>query len=109
MAVANPSPLRSTVARLRGTPSAFHGLQNLIVQALGIGMIGLTGLLTFPWKLVAGWMAATALAAFIEDRLLERVAKAPAGAPLTARFAAGMRVMVTTLFALASLFLIAKG
>src|SRR6202012_5439640 len=58
---------------------------------------------------IAGWMVTTAVAAFIEDRLLERIAKAQAGAPLTARLAAGMRGMVTTLFALAALFLIAKG
>jgi PAS domain S-box-containing protein len=101
--------LPPAVARLRTTPSAFHGLQNLIVQALGIGMIGLTAWLTFPGKVVLGWMAATAVAAFIEDRLLERAANAPGGAPISARLAAVMRVLVTTLFALAALFLIAKG
>jgi PAS domain S-box-containing protein len=109
MALSGSLPLPSTAARRRTTPSAFHGLQNLIVQALDIGMIGLTAWLTFPLKLVVGWMVATAVAAFIEDRLLERAANAPAGAPFSARLAAVMRVAVTTLFALAALFLIAKG
>ncbi|THD59125.1 ATP-binding protein [Phenylobacterium sp.] len=107
MALAKRLP--SVVVRLRTTPSAFHGVQNLIVQALGIGMIGLTAMLTLPGRLVAGWMAATAVAALIEDRLLERAANAPAGAPVSARLAAVMRVLVTTLFALAALSLIAKG
>ena len=101
--------LPSAVARLRTRPSAFHGAQNLIVQALGIGMVGVTAEFTLPWRLVGSWMAATALAALIEDRLLERVANAPDGAPLTARLAAVMRVAVTTLFALASFVLIIKG
>jgi PAS domain S-box-containing protein len=107
MALAKSRP--SAAARLRTTPSAFHGLQNLIVQALDVGMVGVTAWLTFPWKLVTGWMVATAVAAFIEDRLLERAANARSGARVSARLAAGMRVVVTTLFALAALFLIAKG
>ncbi|HEY3948784.1 hybrid sensor histidine kinase/response regulator [Phenylobacterium sp.] len=109
MALAEYLPSFKGAMRRRATPSAFHGVQNLIVQGLGIGMIGLTALLTFPWKLVAGWMVATAVAALVEDRLLERAANAPGGAPFSARVAAAMRVVVTTLFALASLFLIAKG
>src|ERR1700744_1072222 len=72
-------------------------------------MIGLTAMLTLPGRLVAGLGARTAVAALIEDRLLERAANAPAGAPVSARLAAVMRVLVTTLFALAALSLIAKG
>jgi|GEM_PF-3248091 len=101
--------LTTTGVRPRAPASAFHGVQNLIVQALGIGMIGITALLTLPWKLVAGWMLSTAVAAFIEDRLLESAARAAAGAKLTAKLAAAMRVVVTTLFALASFVLIIKG
>jgi PAS domain S-box-containing protein len=108
MALAKGLPWPTAGVRARTTASAFHGLQNLIVQTLGVAMIGLTALLTLPWKLVAGWVVATAVAAFIEDRLLERAAQAP-GARLTARLAAAMRVLVTTLFALASFVLIIKG
>jgi len=109
MALAEFLPSFATAAQRRSTPSAFHGPQNLIVQALGIGMVGLVAQLTLPWGLVGGWMAATAVFALIEDRLLERAARVPAGARLAARLAAGMRVAVTTLFALASFVLIVKG
>jgi len=109
MALAEFLPSFAATTRGRSTPSAFHGPQNLIVQALGIGMVGLTAQLTLPWPLVGGWMAATAVAAFIEDRLLERAERAPAGSRFAERLAASMRVAVTTLFALASFVLIVKG
>src|SRR3569623_1573802 len=109
IALAKSLPWPRVGVRPRAARPAFHGLRNLIVQALGIGMVGLTAQLTLPWGLVAGWAAATAVAALIEDRLLARAERAPAGSRLDARLAAGMRVAVPTLFALASFVLIVKG
>jgi signal transduction histidine kinase/ActR/RegA family two-component response regulator len=86
--------------------SAFHGPGNLIVQALSIGMVSLTGLCMAPWRIVLGWTVATAAAALVEDRLLARAEGAPAGSTLSARLAAVLRILVTTLFALATFVLI---
>ena len=109
MAPAKTARLRSAAAPAGSTSSAFHGPQNLIVQALGIGMVGLTAWLTLPPVLVTAWIVASGMATFVEDRLLERVARAPATSQLSARLAAVMRVVVTTLFAVAAFVLIMKG
>jgi hypothetical protein len=108
MALAGIAAL-SPSAQRRRISSAFHGPQNLIVQALGIVMIGLTGLCVLSWPLVASWMAATAVAALIEDCLLGWAARETPDARLAVRLAAGMRVVMTSLFAVASFVLIVHG
>src|SRR6185312_14047374 len=83
--------------------------RNLLVQATGIAMVVLTGLIVFPWPPVIAWAAAMVAVATLEHQLLRVVAdggryatRAAAGAPV-------LRVMATTLYAVAALFLVAKG
>jgi len=83
--------------------------RNLIVQASGIAMVVLTGLIIFPWQLVIAWAAAMVAVATLEHRLLRVVARGGRYARRAAAGAPALRVMATTLYAVAALFLVAKG
>jgi len=83
--------------------------RNLIVQSTGIAMVVLTGLIVFPWLQVSAWAAAMAAVATLEHQLLRVVARGGRHAARAAAAAPVLRVMATTLYAVAALFLVAKG
>src|SRR3569623_115832 len=83
--------------------------RNLIVQATGSAMVVLTGLIVFPWQLVVAWAAAMVSVATLEHQLLRVVARGGRYAARAARGAPILRVLATTLYAVAALFLVAKG
>jgi len=83
--------------------------RNLLVQASGIAMVVLTGLILFPWTLVIAWAAAMVTVATLEHQLLRVVARGGRYAKRAAGGAPVLRVMATTLYAIAALFLVAKG
>ncbi|WP_372785354.1 ATP-binding protein [Phenylobacterium sp.] len=108
----SPRPGTSTDANY-GLPHAvaftIQASRNLVVQAVGVGMVVITGLIVLPWPLVAGWAAATTAVVTLEHQLLRVVTKGGRFAGRAAAFAPVLRVMATTLYALAALFLVSKG
>jgi signal transduction histidine kinase/ActR/RegA family two-component response regulator len=107
-----PRPGTSTAAR-HGLPHAvafaIHASRNLVVQATGMAMVVINGLIVLPWPMVAGWTAAAVSVLTLEHHLLRIV---PKGGPAADRAATGarvLRVIATTLYALAALGLVARG
>jgi signal transduction histidine kinase/ActR/RegA family two-component response regulator len=86
-----------------------HASRNVVVQALGVGMVILAGLNVIPWPYVVCWslMAVVVLAA--EDQLLRAAARAGRFALGAAAWAPALRVVATLLYALAALALIVRG
>jgi signal transduction histidine kinase len=83
--------------------------RNMIVQILGMTMVSLVGLVIIPWPFVLGWTLMAMASAGVEDHLLRVVARDGPGAARAARWAPVLRVIVTTIYALAAYVLIAKG
>ena len=86
-----------------------HASRNVVVQALGVGMVVIAALNVTPWPYVACWtlMAVVVLAA--EDQLLRAAAKTGSLARRAGAWAPVLRIAATTLYALAALDLIARG
>jgi signal transduction histidine kinase/CheY-like chemotaxis protein len=80
--------------------------RNLVIQALGLSMVALTGLGAAPWTYVAGWAAVTACVLAAEDLLLRRMVREDAG---ISRLLPVLRICITSLYALAVLVMIARG
>ena len=83
--------------------------QNLVVQALGMGMVSVVGLTILPWPLVLAWTVAALAAVAAEHRFLRRMAgsdRLPRGAAI---WAPALRVLATTVYAAAAFALIIKG
>src|SRR4051794_32188329 len=80
--------------------------RNLVIQALGLTMVALTGLGAAPWTYVAGWAAVTACVLAAEDLLLRRMVREDAG---ISRLLPVLRVCITSLYAIAVLVMIARG
>jgi signal transduction histidine kinase/AmiR/NasT family two-component response regulator len=108
----SPRPATST-ARAYGLPHgvafAIQTSRNLVVQATGVGMVVMTGLIVLPWPLVAAWAAAAVAVVALEHQLLRVVASGGRFARRSAGAAPVLRVMATTLYAFAALMLVSKG
>ena len=82
--------------------------RNVIVQALGLAMVILTGIAILPWPLVLAWTAVALVVVYAENRGLRAAAR-------RGQTAAGgfwppaLRVLATTVYALAALAFIVKG
>jgi len=88
---------------------AIQNNRNLAVQGLGLAMVVLTAISVMPWALVAAWTLAQVATLTAEDLILRRVAHGGGPAPRARLLAPVLRVVVTTLYALAALALIVKG
>jgi signal transduction histidine kinase/CheY-like chemotaxis protein len=88
---------------------AIQASRNLAVQAAGVGMVVLTGLIVLPWPAVAIWAAAAVAVVALEHQLLRVVARGGRFARRAAAVAPVLRVMATTLYAFAALVLVSKG
>jgi len=102
------SPLEAT----RPIQSAAFSIQvarNVIVQVVGIAMVAIMGLSATKWPLVAIWTALAIGTLALEHRLL-RIIEAGGGFSRSAQlWSAPLRVLATTIYAIAALVLIAKG
>ncbi len=83
--------------------------RNLVVQALGIGMVVLVGLNVVPWKFVLAWTVVAVMVIGAENHVLRVVAKAGRYSRLAGYGAAVLRILATTVYASAALVLIARG
>jgi signal transduction histidine kinase len=84
--------------------------RNLIVQAFGVGMVVLTGLVVTPWPAVLAWALTQGAVLAAEDWLLRRSAARPEAAGRLSGLAAPiLRIAATTLYALAAYQLIWRG
>jgi signal transduction histidine kinase/ActR/RegA family two-component response regulator len=83
--------------------------RNLVVQALGIGMVVLVGLNVVPWKFVLAWAVVAVVVIGAENHVLRVVAKAGRYSRLAGYGAAVLRILATTVYASAALVLIARG
>ena len=81
--------------------------RNAIVQALGLSMVSLMILSATPWPYALGWTLVTAAAVVGENQLLRRFARNPKSR--FERWAPVLRVVITSLYALAALALMARG
>ena len=83
--------------------------RNLVVQGLGMGMVSLMGLTVLPWPIVLGWTLVGIAVAATEHRVLKLVAGAGRFAHAAGVWAPVLRVLATTVYAVAALALITKG
>ncbi len=86
-----------------------RGPRNWIVQALGIAMVSLTGLTILPWPLVLAWTVLIGAAVAAESHVVQVAARAPARSRWATFGPPALRVVVTTIYALAALVFIARG
>jgi two-component system, sensor histidine kinase len=85
-----------------------HASRNMVVQAVGVGMVVVTCLNIMPWPFVAGWAAAAIAVLSVEHQLLKMIA-AGRMSPRGAAWAPALRILATSLYALAALALISRG
>jgi two-component system, sensor histidine kinase len=92
-------------------PIAFsmHLSRNAVVQTLGIGMVSLMGLSVRPWPVVLAWSLIVVAAVAVENHLLRLLARGGQFSRTAAAWASVMRVLITTIYAVAALVLIARG
>ena len=83
--------------------------RNVVVQALGMSMVVLMGLAVLPWPQVLAWSVIAIGAIFAENHLMKVIARAGPHALAAARWAPAMRVLITTIYAVAALALITRG
>ncbi len=76
--------------------------RNVIVQALGMGMVALTGLTVLPGPLVIAWTLVAAAIVGAENYVLRRMASDASFTPTAGVWAPILRVMSTTTYALAA-------
>ena len=96
-----------------GLPHAFafavQASRNIVVQATGLVMVVVTGLGVVPWPYLMGWTVAAFVVLATEDLLLRHVARSGRFAPAAGRCAPWLRILATTLYAVAAWMLIVKG
>ena len=95
----------------RPHPAGFSGQvgRNLVVQALGVGMVTLVGLNTLPWTLVLAWTLIAVTVAATETKVLRILAEGGRRSRLAGLVAPVLRIAATTVYAAAALVLIARG
>src|SRR4051794_5604523 len=82
--------------------------RNVIVQALGLAMVVLTGIAILPWALVLAWTAVAVVVVVAENRVLRAAARR--GHTADGGFwPPALRVLATTVYALAAFAFIVKG
>jgi PAS domain S-box-containing protein len=89
--------------------SSIQSRRNLIVQGLGIAMVGVTGLCVLPWPVVLGWTLLICAAVGGEAYVGRVAARGSAGSRWATFGPPILRVLVTTIYALAALVFIARG
>ena len=102
---------RSAARRIRPRADAFSVQlsRNLVVQALVIAMVTAMGLTTLPPPAVFAWTVIALAAAGAEDRLLWAAASGGPFAQLSELIAPWLRILATTVYAVAALGLIVYG
>ena len=89
--------------------AAVQTSRNIVVQSTGLAMVVLTAISVAPWPMLAAWAGAAFAVLAAEDWLLRR-ARGDTPVPSWMTVAAPLlRVLATTLYALAALVLIVKG
>jgi signal transduction histidine kinase/FixJ family two-component response regulator len=83
--------------------------RNAAVQALGVVMVCLMGLTILPWPVVAAWTVVGIAVAVAEHRLLRLVADGGRFAPAAGAIAPIVRVLATTIYAVAAFALLVFG
>jgi len=96
-------------ARQHAIAFRVHASRNFVVQTLGLGMVVLSGLNVMPWPIVAGWALTAVVVLAAEDQLLRMVAERQEKAKRAAAWAAPLRIVATSLYAMAALALIVHG
>jgi signal transduction histidine kinase/CheY-like chemotaxis protein len=89
--------------------SAVQISRNLVVQAAGLAMVIITALTVTPWPWVLGWTVVAIGVLTFEDKLLRLVAGKGRHASSAGAAAVLVRILATSLYALAALVLIARG
>ena len=92
-------------------PIAFsiHLSRNLVVQSTGMTMTVLMGLAVFRWQPVLVWTLVALAIVGAENQSLRAIARGGAAARAALRWAPLLRVLATTIYAIAAFMLIAKG
>jgi signal transduction histidine kinase/CheY-like chemotaxis protein len=83
--------------------------RNLVLQGLGMGMVALMGLGTFPWPIVLAWTLTILAIAAAEQNVLRSIGRQDQTSTTSDRWAPTLRFASTTLYAAAALALIVKG
>ena len=96
---ANPHPIALSVQISR----------NVVVQTLGMAMVSVTGLIILPWPPVLVWTLVAAAIVIAENRVLRLTARGGEAARRVAGWAPALRVLATTIYALAACVFIVKG
>jgi len=89
--------------------AAVQTSRNIVVQSTGLAMVVLTAISVAPWPMLAAWAGAAFAVLAAEDWLLRRARSETPVPPWMTVAAPLLRVLATTLYALAALVLIVKG
>jgi len=103
------SPQATDVADPHPAVFSIQAARSLAVQALGMGMVALVGLTVIPWPLVLAWTLTAAAAVTVENRLLLLIARDGGFSRMAGIWAPVVRVLATTIYAVAAYALIIKG
>ena len=88
---------------------AIQANRNIVVQATGLIMVVVTGLGVVPAPNLLAWTLAAFVVLTTENLLLHQVARGGRFAHAAGRWAPWLRILATTLYALAAFMLIVKG
>src|ERR1019366_8485399 len=83
--------------------------RNQVVQALGMGMVSLMGLTILPWLVVLAWTLVAIVAVAAEHHCLRLVAGGGRASRTAGAWAPALRVLATTVYAVAAFALIVRG
>jgi len=83
--------------------------QDLLVQGLGMGMVSLMGLTILPWPVVLAWTLVAIAAVAAEHQFLRLVARGGRISRTAGAWAPALRILATTVYAVAAFALIVKG
>jgi len=97
--IANPHSVAFSIQRQR----------NLVVQGLGMGMVSLMGLSILPWFAVLAWTLVAIAVVVVEGHCLRLMVGEGRSARAAVAWAPVLRVLATTVYAVAAFALIVKG
>lgn len=97
--IANPHSVAFSIQRQR----------NLIVQGLGMGMVSLMGLAILPWFAVLAWTLVAIAVVVVEGHCLRLMVGEGRSARTAGAWAPALRVLATTVYAVAAFAFIVKG
>lgn len=101
-------PATAGLAQAPAVAFTVHATRNVVIQALGVGMAVVAALNVTPWPPVVGWGAVICTVLAAENRLLLDTARGRPGRH-AAFWAPTLRIVATSLYALAALVLINRG